>query len=111
MKKTDIKALKMLADLLPQTYYEVPVQISGKALIEKGVKTDGSGNKVDEKLYYQLTQKHPVNHNRRIRKVYEKDGQKGVEEYCQNVKDLAAESAKGISSLNETMNERKSCLI
>lgn len=111
MKKKDIKALKMLADLLPQTYYEVPVQISGKVLIERGIKTDGNGNVVDEKLYYNLTEKHPVNHNRRIRRIFETNGQEGVEEYCKSVKTLAEESAKGISDLTSTMNERKSCLV
>ena len=111
MKKKDIVALRTLADILPITYYEVKVKKSGKELLASGVEFDGKGNLLEPNLIYEFTQKHPVNHARRIKDIYVKEGKQGVENYCAAIKLLDDESKMGLNDIVKQMEARKTCLI
>ncbi len=83
-KKTG-KAIRELADSLPQQRYTVPdsTLVSGADLILANT-TEIDGVPVDpEKLYdYHLPRYHEVNHKRRLKRAFNSRGKAGVIDYC-----------------------------
>ncbi len=85
LNKKVVKAIRELADSLPQQRYTVPdsTLVSGADLILANT-TEIDGVPVDpEKLYdYHLPRYHEVNHKRRLKRAFNSRGKKGVIDYC-----------------------------
>lgn len=58
------------------------VDVSGKELIEKGVKkVDGKEVEAEKSYKKVVRDPYPINHERRLRKVYEEGGEQAIDHY------------------------------
>lgn len=89
--KKDMQDLRQLAASLPRTYQdgEVMATITGAALIAKGINEVDGKPVLPEKSYLRkISDRQPVNHFRRMKKLYTNGGAEEVAKYCFGVKEL-----------------------
>jgi hypothetical protein len=87
-KKLKLKAMRRIAREMPamEQNITVGVKVSGKELIEKGVR-EVQGQPVMGSAKYRAMQKQafPLNHYRQMKKLYNSDGKAGVGAYINAV--------------------------
>lgn len=97
-KEKDLKLLKMAAEKLPTTFQDgnVSQTVHGSDLLLKGVAKLADGTPVEKnKVYLQKTNDRemmPVNHFRRMKRLYLKNGIKAVYQYVDQVMTLHEEA-------------------
>jgi hypothetical protein len=91
--KTLHRELQNIAARLPFNYTEVPasIPVRGEDMLKNNPEaTDTSGKPLDPKKVYYVngTQKHPVNHYKRMNRIFRDRGEDGVKAYIAEVIDL-----------------------
>lgn len=92
-KKSSFKKIRKLAEQMPviQTRQVIVERVSGAELIKRGIE-EVDGNKVDIDIDYREKKviSVPINHNRKMKKLYNKYGVLGVGAYVSQVKRFIA---------------------
>ena len=94
--------LQKLAMRLPFNYVENPcsVKMKGSEILSHNKQAkDQDGTEIDPKKDYFIntTQRMPVNHYKRLKRIHREKGWQGVEDYCKGVIQLEVETMTPVS--------------
>lgn len=92
--KRSFKNMRAVAANLPVQYHDGVMVIKGSEIIKQlgSVGKDKEGEKIDSDKWYKVPVQQPVNHYRRIKKLFNSKGYAGVSAYVDEVVQLHAES-------------------
>jgi hypothetical protein len=104
MKKSHLRELRQLANLLPVTYQNRSVfrRIHGSEILKhKPEAKDQKGKAIDPNMHYMIkvSDQEPTNDYRRLKKIYRREGIKAVRQYCQEVHELNQNQVKSVGGL------------
>lgn len=85
------KSANQLPPLIHQTEKEWK-KIHGSHLINQGIKFLPNGEHISYDEFYDIEVPKKINHRLALRKVYEREGMRGVVNYCQLVRGLVAKA-------------------
>lgn len=91
--------MQQIAMRLPFNYVEAPasIQYRGSEILEQNPEAkDKEGNPVDPKKIYSINgvQRHAVDHYKRMKRIFRKSGEKGVQHYITEVLALEMHAMK-----------------
>lgn len=93
MKKKTKKRLDSIAAQLPVMYETANAhqRIKGSSLLERGI-TEHKGEEISPYKYYSFwkTIQVPVNHSRRLKRAFQRNGEKGVLRYIKQLNNTQA---------------------
>jgi pyocin large subunit-like protein len=81
-KKAKFKKIRKIASQMPVIH--PTIDVSGKDVLIAGIK-EIKGKPVEANATYEIAQPTPINHNRRMKKLYNEYGVNGVRAYINSI--------------------------
>lgn len=91
--------------MIPETVYPVNRKVPGSWLLSKGV-TELEGCKIEPNRFYHFESVNKVNHNRRMKELFKRNGEEAVRQYVDEMIQLHKESQSVVIDIVDSMNDR-----
>lgn len=106
MKKKHLKEFREVAKIFPNTYNAGKIRVLDAELLKQNPdKMDNKGKPVDANTYYLMDGGIKTNHNRALKKAFQRGGMPAVEEYVKQMASLNVEAGFAKEEQNKQAND------
>jgi hypothetical protein len=103
-KKSSFKHLRMLAAQLPVQFQDGNIYIPGAEILKRNKNAkDAEGNAIDPEKVYKGATQFPVSNYRRMKKLFKKEGEAGVNKYVDDIIEQHQQTIRGHANVLNSM--------